>query len=232
MIMGREWFEEVAARPGSYARDWACWVDGLDGQAFFDAQVLTASTSARAVLDCGCGDGAFTVQVAKKASHIVGGDFSSRMVANARRHAQVSAVENVTFLVSHARTPNLFPTGYFDLAYSRRGPHILTTVPEYVRPGGLSMAIHPEDISPDCYGEQIAAAGLECITSERFADSLHFPTLEDLARFLSRQPGQPDMRVEAYRTLLLEVATEYLSPAGDYVVPRTYLVWAARKPAP
>ena len=74
--MGREWFEEVAARPGSYARDWASWVDGPDGQAYFDSQVLMTATKRSAVLDCGCGDGAFTVQVAKKAARVIGVDFS------------------------------------------------------------------------------------------------------------------------------------------------------------
>ncbi len=231
--MGREWFDEVATRPGGYPGSYASWVDGPNGQAYFDERVLVEAPDCTDVLDCGCGDGTFTLRVAKAARHVVGVDFSSNMIETARRCAQANAVMNVTFLVSHAREPHLFAKGLFDLAYSRRGPHILAVVPEFVRPGGLLMAIHPEDASKTAsYVEQIVAADLEPISCHRFDDRLHFPTLDDLAEHLSRQPGMPDLRTVEHRVLLLEKARECATLDGDFVIPRSYLTWVARKPTP
>ncbi len=228
--MGREWFDEVATRPGGYTGSYASWVDGPNGQAFFDERVFGEAPDCTDVLDCGCGDGTFTLRVAKATRHVVGVDFSGNMIETARRCAQANAVTNVTFLVSHAREPRLFAKEQFDLAYSRRGPHILAVVPEFVRPGGLLMAIHPEDASPASYMEQIVAAGLEPVSCDHYDDRLHFPTLDDVAEHLSRQPGMPDLRTVEHRVLLLDKAKEYATLDGDFVIPRSYLTWVARKP--
>ncbi len=192
--MGREWFDEVATRPGGYTGSHAFWVEGPNGQARFDKRVLTEARDCIDALDCGCGDGTFTLRVAKATRHVVGVDFSSKMIETARRCAQADAVTNVTFLVSHAREPQLFEKGRFDLAYSRRGPHILAVVPEFVRPGGLLMAIHPEDASPASYEEQIVAAGLKPVSCHSYDDRLHFPTLDDLAPGRPRGASQPATR--------------------------------------
>ncbi len=230
--MGREWFDEVATRPGGYTGSYAFWVEGPGGQASFDERVLKEARDCTDVLDCGCGDGTFTLRVAKTARHVVGVDFSSKMIETARRCAQANAVANVTFVLSHAREPHLFAKGRFDLAYSRRGPHILAVVPEFVRQGRLLMAIHPEDASPASYVEQIVAAGLEYVSCHRYDDRLHFPTLNDLAEYLSRQPGMLDLRTVEHRVLLLEKAREYATLNDDFVIPRSYLMWVARKPTP
>lgn len=105
-----------------------------------------------------------------------------------------------------------------------------TVIPALVRPGGLLMAIHPEDVSAAHYAEQVVSAGLEVISSERVDDIVHCPTLDDFAEYISRQPGMPDVRVPEQRSLLMAKAQEYGTPAGDFAIPRPYVIWAARRP--
>lgn len=227
--MGREWFNEIARRPGGYSIYWNYWVEGPNAQAIFDSRVLAAVPSHPEVLDCGCGDGTFTLEVAKQARRVVGVDYAENMIDEARNAAKTQGVINVTFLVSHARSENLFSHNRFDLAYSRRGPHIHTVVPNFVRPGGLLMGIHPEDMQARDFARQLKDAGLHVVSSQRFDDRFHFPTREDLAGYLSRQPGSPDLRQPEHRELLMEQAGACSSPVGDYVVHRPYLVWVASR---
>jgi SAM-dependent methyltransferase len=226
--MGREWFNEIARRPGGYSIYWDCWVEGQNAQAIFDSKILAARESHLEVLDCGFGDGTFTLEVAMRAKRVVGVDYAENMIEEARKAAEERAVTNVTFIVSHARNENLFPRHSFDFAYTRRGPHIHTVVPEFVRPGGLLAGIHPEETEAQDFARQLREAGLQDITCERFADRFHFPTLEDLAGYLSRQPGNLDLRQPEHRELLMRNADAFSRPSGDYVVQRPNLVWVAR----
>ncbi len=197
--MTREWYNEVAARPDGYAQTWTCWVEGSDAQKVFDENLLAASHGCD-VLDCGCGDAAFTVRLAKVARRIVGVDYAEAMIANARRTAANAGISNIAFVCCHAREYNPSPPQSFDLAFTRRGPMILGHVPELVRTGGTLMGIHPLD--------QSAA---------------------DFAAFLSRQPGMPDIRGAEHRELLMEKALRAQAGSG-YALPFHYIVWEARKP--
>jgi SAM-dependent methyltransferase len=226
--MGREWFNEIARRPGGYSIYWKYWVEGPSAQAIFERRVLSAIASHPDVLDCGCGDGSFTLVVAKRVRRVVGVDFAENMIDEAWRAAEEEHLRNVTFILSEARSEELSSKGSFDLAYTRRGPHIHTVVPKFVRPGGLLMGIHPEETQAQDFAHQLRKASLQDITCERFDDGFHFPTLEDLAGYLSRQPGNPDLRQPEHRELLMRNADAFSRPSGDYVVHRPYLVWVAR----
>lgn len=230
--MGRDWYNEVAARPGGYSVSWPRDVEGPNAQAIFDELVLKHA-GGLTVLDCGCGDGAFTVRVAEIAERVVALDFAEKMLDRAREEAAKRGARNIEFVLSHARVGNPLPKHAFDLAYSRRGPQIVEVVPELVRPDGLLLAIHPvnEEIRPEIYAAKITQSGLTVEFYEVFNDLYRFHTLEDLAKYLSRQPGMPDLRIRAHRGLLEQKAQEFAA-GEDYVIPLVYLVWIARTGLP
>ena len=227
---GQSWSDDVAARPDGYAQTWTQWIEGPDAQAQFDALVL-AHSPGREVLDCGCGDGTFTLRVAGAARQVTGLDFSAGMLALARQHAAQRGVQNVAFVQSHARQEVPLPADSFDVAYSRRGPNITEVVPGLVRKEGVLMGLHPLlDASAEArYAEGLRHSGLKVERFDGLDDVLHFPTLPDLAGYLNRFPGMPDVRQPEHRALLLEEAARRAQPDGSYAEHVHYLLWVARK---
>jgi SAM-dependent methyltransferase len=76
-----------------------------------------------AVLEIGCGTGAFTVPLAAAVGRdgsVVGADISAAMLAAARRRLAESAVENVALIEADAQT-YAFQPAHFDLVASRFG---------------------------------------------------------------------------------------------------------------
>lgn len=235
--MGRDWYEEVIRRPSGYAVTWRYTVVGAHAQAQFDQLVLTAA-SRKDVLDCGCGDGAFTVEVARVARRVVGVDFAGGMVEAAKRRAQASDLANLSFVEAHVRTPELFEQGTFDIAYSRRGPRLVPVVLDFVLTGGLLIGLHPflSPPSPPCtkidpvrYRTELETAGLDVRQYHVIEDEFHYPSEGDLIEALSREPGQPDLRDEANKNLRDQHIMEFASGRGDYVIRRTYLLFEAVK---
>lgn len=228
---GRAWSDAVARRPGGYDVTWTHTVEGPDAQARFDALVLDAARGARA-LDLGCGDAAFTLRVAGVAAHVTGVDYSEGMLGLARARAGREGAGNVDFLLGHARTGIDLPRAAFDLAYSRRGPNITVAVPAAVRPGGALLGLHPlDDASGEArYAKGLAASGLEVVRFEGLDDVLLFPTLEDLAGYLQRSPGMPDLRRPEHREELEARAAELVRPGGGYAKRVRFLLWEARVP--
>ena len=228
---GAEWYDDVTRRPGGYAQTWTQWTEGPDAQAQFDRLVLEASAGCEA-LDCGCGDGAFTLQVARVAAQVTGLDFSAGMLENARRAAAQAGAANVALVLSHARREVPLPPETFDLAYSRRGPNITVDVPGLVRPGGLLVGLHPLEHPSQAvrYAEGLSRSGLEVLQFGGHDDRLHFPALTDLAGYLNRFPGMPDLRRPEHRAQLLDLAAPLRQPDGHYVRAMHFLLWVAHRP--
>lgn len=133
-LVGRDWYNEAAQRPGGYTTPAPVTIEGPGAQTKFDQFVLAAAAG-RDVLDVGCGDGSFTLRVAAIARSVIAVDFAGAMLAAARRAAEGAGVSNVSFVLSHARQGNPLPPASVHLAYSRRGPQITTVIPDLVRPG-------------------------------------------------------------------------------------------------
>lgn len=227
---GRGWSDELARRPGGYAQTWNQWVEGPDAQAQFDALVLEKAAG-QTVLDCGCGDGQFTVEVAHTARHVTGLDYSAGLLAHAKKNAAQAGISNSSFVLGHARQDVPFQPETFDLAYSRRGPNISLTVPNFVRSGGLLLGLHPlSDASQTVrYSESLRQSALEILRFQGIDDTIHFPTLADLAGFLNRTPGMPDVRQPEHRSLLMEQAAALAQRGSGYVKRVHYLLWMARR---
>jgi SAM-dependent methyltransferase len=222
-VQGRAWYDEVAARPGGYARTWTQTVTGPDAQTIFDARALALAADI-SVLDAGCGDGRFTRRLAGVAAHVTGLDFSSGLLARA---GQGATLPNLNFVRGHAR--EALPGGPYRLIVSRRGPNLLTHGPAALAPGGTLLALHPlngEDGGR--YRDGLAASGLAVVRLETLDDVLHFPSLADLAGYFSRFPGEPDLRQPPHAARLQVLAAPLLQSDGTYARPARWLLYEAR----
>ncbi len=99
-----------------------------------------------AALDCGCGTGFLSLEMAGRGHRVTGVDFAAAMLAEARRKA---AMQGLDIRFEEADAEQLpFPPGSFDLAISR---HVLWTLPHPIaaldewlrvlRPGGRLVVI-------------------------------------------------------------------------------------------
>lgn len=104
--------------------------NGVMGQAWVDAQAvldrmfepfeaLLDPGPARRVLDVGCGTGATTLSIARKAEHCTGIDISAPMLALARARADAEGLP-AAFIQADAQTHPFAPAS-FDLIVSRFG---------------------------------------------------------------------------------------------------------------
>lgn len=119
-------------------------LDGNDGEEEFDDKILKA-VEYKEVLDVGCGDGSFTLEVSRRAKGVVGIDFAEEALAGAMKHRSITNQKNIRLQVADAR--NLpFGDAEFDVVISRAGPATATTktlseVYRVLRRNGLLMEI-------------------------------------------------------------------------------------------
>lgn len=115
----KEYWNRVYRIGEQYEKDEVV-LDGNDGENEFDDKILNA-TKNRVVLDVGCGEGLFTLEIAKKARSVVGVDFSKEAIARTTKDPEITRRKNIRF--READASNLpFADEEFDIAISRRGP--------------------------------------------------------------------------------------------------------------
>ncbi|PYE52745.1 class I SAM-dependent methyltransferase [Deinococcus yavapaiensis] len=228
---GQAWSDEVASRPDGYRQTWTQWIEGPNAQGLFDALVLQRATG-RTVLDCGCGDGVFTLGVARVTAHVTALDFSGGMLDQARRVVRNAGMTNVDFVHGHARRDAPPKAEHFDVAYSRRGPNITLVVPRTVKRGGVLLGLQPlrDAAGEERYRLGLAESRLDVVRFEAYDDVLCFPTLDDFTRYLSRVPGMPDFRRAEHAELLGAHAEQARRRDGTFGAPVHYLLWEARRP--
>jgi SAM-dependent methyltransferase len=144
-----------------WAREGEQWVQEADRydtmNAGFGGAMLEAVSlqSGERVLDVGCGNGATSIEAAKRVApggSVTGVDISAPMLAFARRRAAGQGAENVEFLDCDAQVHE-FDGGAFDVVVSRFGTMFFedpamafANLARAVRPGGrLAIAVW-EDI--------------------------------------------------------------------------------------
>jgi SAM-dependent methyltransferase len=119
-------------------------LDGNDGEDEFDDKILRAAKG-REVLDIGCGDGLFTLEIADLARRVVGVDFSEDALVCATKGRSRAGPKRIRFQRADANSLP-FANEEFDLVVSRRGPatantKTLSEVYRVLKRNGLLMEI-------------------------------------------------------------------------------------------
>lgn len=118
--------------------------DGNSGEDEFDTKILQ-TTAGKIVLDVGCGIGEFTIKMARRATEVVGVDFSEEAIHRAKTN--LKRVDRMNCKFKQADANQLpFPNARFDVVLSRRGPvtsniQSLSEAHRILRSGGTLMEI-------------------------------------------------------------------------------------------
>jgi SAM-dependent methyltransferase len=121
-----------------------------------DLERIAPAVPRRIALDFGCGVGRVTGALATNFESVIGVDAASTMVSRAR--VVNEALQNCQFVVNKESHLHRFPTGTFDVIYSRLvlqhiPPALVRAyVPELIRvlrPGGVLMFQMPDEIAPE-----------------------------------------------------------------------------------
>jgi SAM-dependent methyltransferase len=195
MIMSDAWYDEIALRNGGYRSGAVFKRIGLSGEDAFERELIGLLELGCVVLDAGCGDGEFTLEIAERVGSIIGFDFSKEMVRIALEKKKRSGRENVEFRFASTKAPLPFRDGQFDLVYSRRGPTSIIEHSRLLKKGGCMMGIH--SAAKDVVVRRIEESGLTGISVEEYPDSwLVFDDETEYAKYLTAFPGNPDFFLE------------------------------------
>lgn len=152
---------------------------------------LAGLTGQELVLDVATAVGHTALALAKGARQVIGVDLTEKMLAEARKQAELKGVTNVAFAAGDAEAL-FFPDGHFDLVTCRIAAHHFPNVQAFCReaarvlkPGGLLLVVDniaPEDAELDAFINAV----------EKLRDPSHFRAyrLSEWQAFLA-QAGLP-----------------------------------------
>lgn len=245
-----EWWNQIAEKLDGYRGTYNVEFDGTNGEEQFLEIIKGKLFSHSKVLDVGCADGSFTIELAPFADKIVGIDLSPVMIDKAKNSA--GSLASHFFVADGKKLP--FEDHTFDLVFSRRGPVSLPGFLEeairVTKPGGHVVEItigdkdaielkrifnrgqDYSDINKSRYLE--IKDRLEMNDGIRISE-LHeyycnaiYPTLEDVCLLLSSTPIIDDFDISKdYKHI--EAIKQQLGVEGG--IRRTYhrLIWVATK---
>jgi SAM-dependent methyltransferase len=166
-------------------------------------------------LDVGCGHGEYTYRWAEYADEVVGYDMTEGFLATANRSYRKP---NVRYVLGRTHDGLPFEDGYFDFAYTKKGP--TSWYPEaarILRPGAELLALHPGDgngeggelgsIFPGLFGpaepgtpildrirERMAAGSLHVLDMQVLRETTYIPTPEDILAMVCFGQSEPFAR--------------------------------------
>ena len=92
------------------------------------------------VLDAGCGDGRFTVQIAPYFKKVIGNDTSNLMLKAAIKLRDEKRIRNIEFIEKDTKSLD-YPDKYFDVIFARRAVADYPLFHRMLKPDGYFLAI-------------------------------------------------------------------------------------------
>lgn len=140
--MVNNFYDKVAKKFGRYSSGVQSIDEYHHGQPeeIFKEKLIELSDQKKTVLDVGCGDGRFTLLLAKNFEKTTGIDTSVGMLDSARKLQREKQILNINFIKQDINK-NTFKKNSFDVVYSRRGPRDYAEFYRVLKPRGFYLEI-------------------------------------------------------------------------------------------
>lgn len=248
--MSRDFYDKVARKFGNYTTP-AKSVDEFpngEPEKVFKEKLLELSRKDKVVLDAGCGDGRFTVQIAPYFKKVIGNDTSSLMLKAALKLRDEKGIKNIEFIEKNTKSLN-YPDKYFDVIFARRAVADYLLFYRMLKPGGYFLAIDigekdTKDIK-EVFGrgqnfrkwnesflekeiEEVKKADFEIVYAEDFHYNEYYLSYDDLDIFLQGVPIFEDYDSVKDKKHLEEYVKKFQTEKG-IDLPRHRIVLVAKK---
>ncbi len=248
--MAQDFYDKVAKKFGNYSNPAQYIQEFRSGapEEIFKEKLAGLSWKEKVVLDAGCGDGRFTLEIAPHFKKVIGNDTSRLMLNAARKLQKEKGIKNVEFIEKNTRELN-YPKNYFDIIYARRAVLIYQLFYKMLKPGGyfLSIDIGEKDTKDikvifgrgQNYGkwdnsvldrdvEDTKKAGFKIVYAQDFHYNEYYLSYKDLDTFLQGVPIFEDYDSEKDRKYLEEYVEKFQTEKGINL-PRHRIVLVAKK---
>lgn len=239
-----KWYDRMIKK-GFAERDenyYSVFANGNPSEVFLK-RLISNSGKQRKVLDIGCGYGKYTQMLSKKFYTVTGIDLSQQSINFARsQHNE----PNIAYIVADSRKLP-FKDKSFDVVFSRISLHSLSEMFRVLKPKGFALCMRigeydaldlrdlfeQEEIVSKMKGyidrcehhskhkvDEWREAGFVKVKSQEYEYDMHFETIVELAKYLSRIPIIPefDMEKVKHMKLLKEYAAGHKGDKSKEVV--------------
>jgi SAM-dependent methyltransferase len=205
--MGDVWYNQIALRNGGYKSKAKYTKTGFSGEDIFEKTLFDIIKPNYTVLDAGCGDGSFTLQIANKVKQIYGFDYSSVLIGMAEENKNNSGMKNINFVFASTKSKLPFMDNQFDLVFSRRGPTSIIEHTHLLKNNGILIGIH--SAAKETVINRLQKSELRNIEITDYPNSfLVFDNINEYAEYLTSFPSNPDYTLPNNRTELENKALE------------------------
>ena len=248
--MAQDFYDKVAKKFGNYSNPARYIQEFTSGEPeeIFKQKLIELSGKEKTVLDSGCGDGRFTLEIAPHFKKVIGNDISKLMLKAAVKLQKEKGVKNVEFIEKNIHSL-IYPDNSFDVIYARRSPTEYPAFYKMLKPGGhfLYIGIGEKDTLDlkktfgrgQNYGSWnesvlkreigiIEKGGFKIIYAEDFYYNEYYLSYEDLDIFLQGVPIFEDYDSEKDRKYL-EVYVKKFQKEKGIDLPRHRIILVARK---
>lgn len=248
--MIQDFYDKVAKKFGNYSNP-AQYIQEFPSGApeeIFKDRLLELSGKDKVVLDAGCGDGRFTLQISPYFKKVIGNDTSDLMLKAAIKLQDEKGIKNIEFIEKDTRSLD-FPDKYFDVIFARRAIADYPLFHRMLKPGGYFLAIEigEKDTKPlkeifgrgQNYGhwnfsameleiKNAEEAGFKVIFCKEYHYNEYYLSQKDLDIFLQGVPIFEDYDSIKDKEYLKKYVEKFQTEKGIYL-PRHRIVLVAKK---
>lgn len=249
--MTQDFYDKVAKKFGNYSNPARYFQEFTSGapEGIFKEKLLKLSGKEKTVLDSGCGDGRFTLEIAPYFKKVIGNDISKLMLKAAVKLQNEKGIKNVEFIEKPTNDLD-YPQNSFDVIYARRAEANYPLFYKMLKPRGCFLAINiGEKDTKDLkivfgrgqnYGkwnistlnrdrENIEKAGFKIVYAEDFYYNEYYLSYDDLDIFLQGVPIFKDYDHQKDRKYLEEYVKKYQKEKGIDLPRHRYVVIAIKE---